>query len=305
VSESFWQRLTGRVRRVFQRRDWVRFAGDGWADRIMDVTVTDHFHAKQGRSTGRLVLQNGDERLTVYLKRHYRLPWWQGLLATLWPNIGWSPALREWRQLEWARAEGLPVPATVAAGEFIGPCARLQSFLAVEELTGMVPLHEAIPAAAGRLSPGRFRRWKRTLLAELARVVRALHDRRRFHKDLYLCHFFIPNDDSGDVGQISNPSYWRGRVYLIDLHRLAHHPRTPWLPRVKDLAQLLYSSEIEGVDFRDRLCFWKSYLGPEWCGRGERWLRRLVLFKWRRYRRHNARVQARVAPSSRKEGWAA
>ena len=27
-----------------------------WADRIMDVAVTDRFHAKQGRSTGRWVL---------------------------------------------------------------------------------------------------------------------------------------------------------------------------------------------------------------------------------------------------------
>jgi heptose I phosphotransferase len=287
------------------RRDWERFAGNGWAERIMAVAVTDDYHAKQGRATGRLVLQDANDRLAVYLKRHYKLPWWQGLLATLWPSAGWSPALREWRHLEWARAEGLPVPATVAAGECIGPWGRLQSFLAVEELTGMVPLHRAIPAAAERLSPGTFRRWKRTLIAEVARVVRALHDRRRFHQDLYLCHFFVPDDLVGDVDRIADPCAWRGRVHLIDLHRLAHHRWTPWLPRVKDLAQLLYSSEIAGVDDRDRICFWHAYLGSDCWLRSERWLRRLVLFKWRRYRRHNSRVLARVVPSEHGEDRAA
>src|SRR5205085_6601985 len=146
--DNFWRRLLRGSRRLQQRPDWEEFAGAGWAERILAVHVTDRFHAKQGRSTGRWVLETGGQRLAVYLKRHYRLPWWQGWLATLWPEAGWSPALEEWHNLEWARAHGLPVPAAVAAGEFIGPWGRFQSFLAVEELYGMLPLHEAIPAAA-------------------------------------------------------------------------------------------------------------------------------------------------------------
>ena len=79
--------------------------------------------------------------------------------ATLWPDTGWSPALQEWQHLEWARQQGMPVPEAVAAGEYIGPWGRLQSFLAVEELIGMLPLHEAVPLAAERLDPASFRRW--------------------------------------------------------------------------------------------------------------------------------------------------
>jgi heptose I phosphotransferase len=295
MSDTLWQRLVRGVRRLRQRPDWAEALGPGWADRVMGVEVTDRFHAKQGRSTGRWILDAGGKRLAVYLKRHYRLPWWRGLLAALWPGAGWSPALQESRHLDWARSQGLAVPEVVAAGEYIGPWGRLRSFLAVEELTDMLPLHEAIPAAAARFDPAAFRCWKRGLVGEVARLARELHDRRRFHKDLYLCHFYVPRADTeGPVRE------WRGRVHLIDLHRLAHHPWTWRFWRVKDLAQLLYSSDVPGLTARDRVLFWRLYLGPARRTRGGRWLARLVRWKGQRYRRHNDKREGtravRVAP---------
>jgi heptose I phosphotransferase len=249
----------------------------------MQMPVTDDFHAKQGRSTGRLLLPAAGRRLGVYLKRHYRLPWWRGLLAALWPGRGWSPAVEEYRHLQWARDIGLPVPASVAVGEFLGPWGRLQSFLAVEELADMLPLHRAVPLAERRLDPQTFLRWKRSLIAEMARVARLLHDHRLFHKDFYFCHFYIAREDTGVIPE------WRGRVFLIDLHRLGHHPLTWRLWQSKDLAQLLYSSDVAGVTARDRLRFWRLYLGGGRATWKTRWLRRLVMLRWRRYVRHNAR----------------
>jgi heptose I phosphotransferase len=286
--DTWWLRLARGVRRLQQRADWHRFAGPAWPDRIMSVTVTDQFHAKQGRSTGRLVLRHGKERLAVYLKRHYRVSWWRGLLAVVCPDAGWSPAVQEWRHLQWARARGLPVPAAVAAGEFIGPWGRLQSFLAVEELAGMAPLHEAVPAAAARLAPPAFELWKRRLTADLARFVRELHRRRYFHKDLYLCHFFVPGW-SGPVAGVSDSGYTSTeRVHLIDLHRFHKHRWTWRFWQVKDLAQLLYSSEIPALSVRDRVRFWRTYVGAGQCrALPVRWLRWCVMAKWRRYRRHN------------------
>ena len=281
MSETVWGRLRRGSRRLSQRPDWGDLLGADWPERIMALDVTDRFHAKQGRSTGRLILGTDGRRLGVYLKRHYRLPRWLGLLAALWPEGGWSPALQEMRHLEWARAQGLPVPAVVAAGEYLGPWGRLQSFLAVEELAGMLPLHEAIPAAARSLAAADFRRWKATLIAEMARLARALHGRRWFHKDFYLCHFYVPEAYTYAVPD------WRGRVHLIDLHRLAYHPWTWPVWQVKDLAQLLYSSEVAGIDARDRLRFWRCYLGAGRRSAAGRWLRWWVGFKWGRYRRHN------------------
>jgi heptose I phosphotransferase len=257
----------------------------------MRVPVTDRLHEKQGRSIGRLVLTSGDRRLSVYLKRHYRLPWWHGLLATLFPDRAWSPGLQEWQHLNWAKAQGLPVPRPVAAGQFVGPWFRLRGFLAVEELHGMLPLHQAVPLAATRLDPAVFARWKRGLTVELARLARELHRRKVFHKDLYFCHFYIPEADTRRV-----PDGWRDRAVMIDLHRLARHPVTCAWWQVKDLAQLLYSSEVAGVTARDRLRFWKLY-ATGWPGRPPAgWLRPLVRWKWQLYRRHNRRRKSHTVP---------
>jgi heptose I phosphotransferase len=253
----------------------------------MQADVTDDFNAKQGRSTGRWVLETAGKQLAVYLKRHYELPWWHGLGATLWPHADWSPGMLERTNLEWARSCGMPVPKVVAAGEFIGPYGKLQSFLAIEELTDMLPLHEAIPLASRQLDAATFRHWKAGLTREIARLSHLLHDRYFFHKDLYLCHFFIARAD------ITHVPTWTNRVFLIDFHRLAKHSLTRSFWITKDLGQLLYSSEVEGIDARDRLRFWHAYIGASrrtWVGRV---MRRVILLRGRRYREHNAKMKAR------------
>jgi hypothetical protein len=286
MRETFWHRLFRGVRRIRQQPHWEAFAGPDWVDRIMQQeVVTDVFHAKQGRTIVRWTLRAGGRSLVVYLKRHYRLPRLHGLLALLRPGGNWSPAMQEWENLEWARREDLPVPRAAAAGEFIGPWGRLQSFLAVEELTGMLPLHQAVPLAAARLGGAAFARWKRGLVAEMAAITCALHRRRRFHKDLYLCHFYVAEEDTGRV-----PADWAGKVRLIDLHRLGHHPWLWLWGRAKDVAQLLYSSDVPAVTARDRLRFWRLYLAADPLGWAARWLRLAVRFKsWNNRRRDGLR----------------
>jgi tRNA A-37 threonylcarbamoyl transferase component Bud32 len=286
---SLWRRLLLGVRRWRQRSDWPRFVGPDWTERIMDVAITDRFHAKQGRATGRWIIAGPTEErarhLAVYLKRHYELPWWRGWLATLWPRRNWSPAWREWQQLESARRQGIPVPRPIAVAEYVGPWGQLRSCLAVEELAGMVSLQEAIPLAAVRQDAQSFRHWKHGLVAEMARLTRMLHDRRCFHKDLYLCHIFIAAQDTHEVPAEG----WRGRLHLIDLHRLNHHSLLWRVWQTKDLAELLYASSIIGVDARDRLAFWRAYRGDGPHRPRCWWTRWFILYRWRRYRRHNAR----------------
>lgn len=294
---TFWQRVRRGVRRLWQKADWLRVVAADWGDTIMSQPVTDRHHAKQGRSTGRLIMpasadDPNPEPLRVYLKRHYELPWWHRLFALLWPGGGWSPAAQELRHLEKARRLGVPVPEVVAAGEYIGPGLRLQSFLAVRELTGMLPLHEAIPLASKRMTPEAFGLWKRGLILEMARLTRLLHDRNWFHKDLYLCHFYID-----EAFTHTAPEAWRERVVMIDLHRLGHHPWTWAIWQMKDLAQLLFSAEVEGVTDRDRLAFWHAYKGPGPRRWWEGWLRWFVVLKWRRYRAHNERHPGHRQPS--------
>jgi heptose I phosphotransferase len=270
------------VRRVVRSSpDWDAALGPGWADRIMDVATDDRKHEKQGRSIVRWAVT---ESLTVYLKRHFQLPRIAGWLARLFPRRAWSPGLQEWNHIAWAQRAGLPVPRAVAAGEFRGPGGRLQSFLAVEELRDMLALHEAVPIAAASMNSRDFARWKSGIITELARVCRELHSRRAFHRDLYLCHFFVPE---ASIEQAFDS--WHGRVVMIDLHRLARFPFTWPVWHTKDLAQFLFSSfDVTGITPRDRLRFWKLYCGGDWAG----WKRpsilgRFVRLKAANYLRHN------------------
>jgi heptose I phosphotransferase len=76
---------------------------------------------------------------------------------------------------------------------------------------------------------------------------------------------------------------------MIDLHRLGRHPWTWRLWQLKDLAQLLYSSDVPGVTARDCLRFWRYYQGPQRHRRLLRFLASCIRLKARRYQRHNAK----------------
>src|SRR5262245_23156034 len=104
---SLWRRWTSKVWTTFERPDWSDHVGADWTTRILQAKVTNDFHAKQGRSTGRWVLLRGSQTLCVYLKRHYKLSWFRGLLATLFPNAAWSPGMEEYHNLRWAKEQGL------------------------------------------------------------------------------------------------------------------------------------------------------------------------------------------------------
>lgn len=277
---GWWSRLTRGFRKLLWRDDWEGCLGSDWPRHVFGAPITDNYSAKQGRSVGRLILYDGPRRLAVYLKRHYHLSRWAGLLATVFPRAAWSPGWQEARHLRWAKELGIPVPEVVAAGEFVHSGGKLQSFLAVEELADMLPLHQAVPLAKARLDGHGFAQWKRGLAQEMARLSRLLHDRRFFHKDLYLCHFYVPAEDCERI------PVWPGRVHMIDFHRLARHPWTWRWWRLKDLGQLLYSSWVDGVTARDRLRFWKAYLGE---GKRNPLLAWLVRLRGGLYRRKSGR----------------
>lgn len=281
---TLWNRLKHGTMRILCAPDWPRFAGQDWPSKIMQVQATDRFHSKQGRSIARWTLHHDGQALTVYLKRHYRLPRVLGICAALAPLRDWSPGVSEWHHLALAESLGIRVPRAVAAGQGTASWGRMFGFLAVEELTGMLPLHLAIPEAQKRLDPRSFARWKRGLIDELVRIVRLMHDRAIFHNDLYLCHFYVSQADLDQV-----PDGWRDRVWLIDFHRFSTNRVTPTYARTKDLAQLLYSARIEGITARDRLRFWRGYVGEQ----KRPWLARYVRWKSAWYERHN-RKKSRV-----------
>jgi heptose I phosphotransferase len=255
---------------------------------VMTLETRDRLHAKQGRSTARVVFHppagttdpTPPGPLAVYLKRHFRLPWPARLGALINPGGRHSPAVAEWAHLERARSLGVPVPEVVATGERIGPWASLQSYLIVAELTGCEELNVALPRLSRELDSKGFKAVKRRVVAEMASITATLHNVRIFHKDLYLCHFYLDRErlraSPDDV-----------RLVLIDLHRLAEHRFWPDRWRWKDLGQLLYSTVgIDEIEPRDIQRFWKHYRRLVSLRRPG-WQAHLVKLKAGRYLGHN------------------
>ncbi|HQR43844.1 MAG TPA: lipopolysaccharide kinase InaA family protein [Gemmatales bacterium] len=139
--------------------------------------------------------------------------------------------------------------------------------------TGQQARHQGIPQARETLSASDFAVWKEALLVQTASIAGQLHQRHRFHKDLYLCHYYVNAPQAGHTEP--------GPVSLIDFHRLAEHRTFAWRWKVKDLAQLLFSTwGVAGLEDADRSLLLKAY----GC---DSWLSQAVWFKARRYAHHN------------------
>jgi heptose I phosphotransferase len=278
--QGFWDRLLRGSRWTWLDNRYRDSLPADLDDTVMTLESRDRHHAKQGRSTARVVFHGPGGSVPVYLKRHFRLPWASRLAALVNPRGRHTPGAAEFDHLNTARKLGLAVPDVVAAGERIGPWGRLQSFLMVAELGESLPLHEAIPVLSIELGRAEFERLKRGLVRETAEIAATLHRARVFHKDLYLCHFFL------HMARFDQPDC---RLTLIDLHRLAEHRLWPDRWRWKDLGQLLYSTEgVAGLGRRDVLRFWAHYkrLAPMPDPRRQA---RMIAWKAERYLRHNTR----------------
>lgn len=272
------QRLTRGSRWLWVSDDYRAALPPDLGETVMRLESSDRYHAKQGRSTARVRFDSPWGTLSVYLKRHDRLPLRARLAALLDPRGRHTPGSAEWAHLRRARELGVAVPDAVAAGERIGPWGELQSFLMVAELVGCRELNEILPVLASTLPPADFARLKRALAREMAEIAARLHNARVFHKDFYLCHFFLDESRLAREGP---------RLTLIDLHRLGEHPLAFPRWRWKDLAQLLYSTfDVPGLDDRDRLRFWGHYRRLADL-RLPRWQLRIVRLKAGRYRDHN------------------
>jgi heptose I phosphotransferase len=276
---SLWQRWFQGVSWTWINERYRARLPDDLGANVMTLESQDRFHAKQGRSTARVILIRTDRPLAVYLKRHFRLPWPARLAALVDPGGKHSPAAAEWVHLERARALGIDVPEVVAAGELIGPGAHLQSFVMIAELSGSEAVNELLPRLAAELDARAFATLKRRVIDEVARITATLHAARAFHKDLYLCHFFLDHDGLKNERAL--------RLSLIDLHRLQEHSLWPDWWRWKDLGQLLFSTYgVDGITDRDRWRFWRIYRRRIGIHR-PRWHARMIRIRAARYLKHN------------------
>jgi len=263
-------------------------------NQLLKGRVPVEVRGKPGRFIIRTTLPDGaGQERPVYLKVYPGDGFWDRIKSRIFGHLALrSPAQVERANLSWASAHGIPVPRVIsAAPELLQQESASISLLVTEELSGMSALHVLIPTAARTVTPANFRRWKHDLGDEIARLARCLHQTDRFHKDLYLCHFFLPDVAVTDLMPV------RGRLHLLDFLRLKQHRWNKRRWQVKDLAELLYSSDVPGIDTRDRLRFMHAYLGCRKLNQKGRRLVRSVVRKAARYRRQNRKSsESRTEP---------
>ncbi len=195
----------------------------GWRERLA-VDLADEtganrrffvkrFHAPPAREQRRRVLSGHARRTTAGVERH------------------WLAALT---------ADGIAVPQVAAFGEERSGWRERRSVLVLADVGG-VSLEKW---AATRTTPA-----PRGLLHATADLVGRFHRAGYVHRDLYLAHVFLVDDE---------PEGWA--LALIDLQRVM---RRPWRRRrwqTRDLAQLAYSTPQVVAGPRARLRFLKRYL---------------------------------------------
>lgn len=194
----------------------------------------------------------------------------------------------EWRNLLALRNAGIPTADPVAVGERVISDGSRESLVMTLCLDGYLPADQYIAARfAPPLSPER-RREKTALIQVIAALTARMHARGFNHRDFYLCHLFVRS------GAGAAPE-----VRLIDLQRLGYDLFWPRRWRVKDLAQLHYSSLDLPISERDRLRFFARYRCRTMDRKQLRQVLRQIVKKSRAIARHDAKLRAGAPPLAR------
>jgi len=156
-----------------------------------------------------------------------------------------SKAAAEWKTLRRCAEGGLPVPCPVAVAEKKSGLVLQDSCVVTEAVTGALPLNDYFEQQLPALAPDVARQLRMSLTTNLAQLVRAVHNRGIFYRDLHAGNILIRAADDGGH-----------ELFLIDLHRALFPPRLMRWMKVQDLAQLCNSLPEIAID---RDIFLKEY----------------------------------------------
>lgn len=213
----------------------------------------------------------GQVRPVIY--KRFRVTSW---LAPWLNLLRHSPAVRSWVYGHGLRERCLPTPRPLAVFHRCRHGLPWEGYLLTEKVTDATDLHGYLDAVA-RLPAATSRRQLRALVEQLARLVRALHERLLSHRDLKAANVLVSE----------------GQLWFIDLVGMRCVRRLSHRRRVQNLARLTASFlERPGVSRTDHLRFLRAYMQWGLSGRAG----------WKTWWREIARAVAVKVARNRRSG---
>jgi len=187
--------------------------------------------------------------------------------AKLHKGVGWGEMVKNWillrkpvlgaaNEYEAIKALtklGIKTMTIAAYGQRGSNPAELESFVITESLEPALSL-EDLSLTWDKQPPET--RLKRALIKRVASISAQLHRNGINHRDLYICHFLLKQDELAALSDVNDV-----QLYLIDLHRVQMRAQVPRRWQLKDLAALYFSSMDIGLTRRDLLRFIRIYSG--------------------------------------------
>jgi heptose I phosphotransferase len=202
---------------------------------------------------GRRTLRFEFAQQRYFAKIHAGVGWGEivkNLLTLKMPVLG---AENEWCAIAKLRSLGLATMTAVGFGSRGGNPATRQSFILTEALENTISLEDY---CGNWLQQKPSYRIKLSLITELARISKILHQNGVCHRDYYLCHFLLHEEEAFNAGQIDTP-----QLSVIDLHRALIRRKLPTRWVIKDVAGLYFSALQIGLNRHDFLRFVRLYTG--------------------------------------------
>jgi tRNA A-37 threonylcarbamoyl transferase component Bud32 len=205
-------------------------------------------------------------RSTRVIYKRFRVTTWSDPWAAL---VRPTPALRSWMYGHGLRERGLPTPRPLAVFHRRRLGLAYEGYLLTEKIADAVDLHGFL-AGLDRVTPARRRAVLHETIDRVARLVRALHQRRLSHRDLKAANILVCVEGSSAatkekpgaaaVEALARAGGFPG-LWLIDLVGVKNLRKLSRARRVKNLARLNASfCQTTRLSQTDRLRFLRVYL---------------------------------------------
>lgn len=218
-------------------------------DAVFNFQGDKNLHKENmAKHRSRLKFELADTQKTLFLKRYNNVPKITQLKNWLSRNNKASTADYDRLPPQELKLAGIDAPKTIAYGSEWDGLFEKRSFMFMENVENGISLEEKLPEYFYDLNYPSRHKLRCEFINKLADFTRKFHDTGYRHRDYYLCHIFLVNENN---------------FCLIDMHRSFKPGLSSKRYRLKDLTQLHYSSPGDLISQADRLRFYLRYRGKK------------------------------------------